>query len=82
MLVLPRLCGVKLERKVDCATPLYLPLYRNDGGGGVLLLRVLGDAAECRLGLLLQAQGVAVEDAPGPMPGDGHGLMRGYAGID
>ena len=47
-----------------------------------MLLRVLGDAAECCLGLLLQAQGVAVEDAPGVMPGDGHGLMRGYVRID
>src|SRR5262249_7179584 len=62
--------------------PLYRTLYRNDGGRGVLLLRVLGDAAERRLGLLLQAQGVAVEDAPGAMPGDGHGLMRGDAGLD
>jgi hypothetical protein len=36
--------------------PLYRALYRNDGGRCVLLLRVLGDAAEYCLGLLLQVR--------------------------
>src|SRR5262249_1928325 len=52
------------------------------GRGGGLLLRVRGDAAECCLGLLLQAEGVAIEDAARAVAGDGHGLVRGNAGVD
>src|SRR4029077_14589025 len=80
-LVRPRLFGVKLERMVVRATPVYLPVYRNDGRRRVLRLGVGRDPAQRLPRLLLQGQGVAVEDAPRPVPGNGHRLVRRDAGI-
>ena len=73
--------GSTSAAKVVRSTHVYLRVYRNDGRCRVLRLGVGGHLAEGLLGLVLQGQGVTVEDAASAVAGDGHRLVSRDAGV-